>query len=227
MYLVIFYFSLNHTSTTDLGSFQVTLTYLPFFGAICASVSSLNLTEIPESEATTLVEKSSLLHCLFEGDTGRTSPNSLVSYHIRKRGGDIFSSAVRQYGFPYKWVQRVCGIADNVESPETKATEWQVETSAESIEGVVKVIKRRFKCQAHLSRQLVKLSKGERERKGEGGVGGRERERRKGREGERSSNVILQMSTLWILVLTVMSSFQTLQVPSFIDGSPSPSQKFR
>ena len=65
-------------------------------------------------------------------------------------------------------MQRVCGIADNVESPETKATEWQVETSAESIEGVVKVIKRRFKCQARLSRQLVKLSKGER---------GRERER--------------------------------------------------
>ena len=176
-------------STTDLGSFQVTLTYLPFFGAICASVSSLNLTDIPESEATTLVEKSSLLHCLFEGDTGRTSPNSLVSYHIRKRGGDIFSSAVRQYGFPYKWVQRVCGIADNVESPETKATEWQVETSAESIEGVVKVIKRRFKCQARLSRQLVKLSKGERGREGLRGRE-REREKRKGREGGREKEII-------------------------------------
>ena len=148
----------------DLGSFQVTLTYLPFFGAVCASISALNLTDIPETESATLIEKSSLLHCLFEGDTGRTSPNSLVSYHIRKRGGDIFSSAVRQYGFPYKWVQRVCGIADNVESPENKPTEWQVEISAESIEGVVKVIKHRFKCQAHLSKQLVGLSKGERER---------------------------------------------------------------
>lgn len=71
---------------TDLGSVQVTITYLPFFGAVCASVSSLNLTDIPETEAATLIEKSSLLHCLFEGDTGCTSPNSLVSYHIRKKG---------------------------------------------------------------------------------------------------------------------------------------------
>lgn len=66
-------------------------------------------------------------------------------------------------------MQRVCGIADNVESPENKATEWQVEISAESIEGVVKVLKRRFKCQAHLSRQLVGLSKGEREKEREAG----------------------------------------------------------
>ena len=65
-------------------------------------------------------------------------------------------------------MQRVCGIADNIESPENKSTEWQVEISAESIEGVVKVLKCRFKSQAHLSRQLVGLSKGEREKDREG-----------------------------------------------------------
>ena len=151
-------------SHSDLGSFQLTLTNLLFFGAVCASVSCHNLKDIPDSQTATLIEKSSLLPCLFEGDTGRTSPNSLVSYHVRKRGRDIFSSAVRQYGFPYKWVQRVCGIADNVESPESRPTEWQVEVSAESIEGVVKVLKRRFKSQAHLSRQLVELSKGKKKR---------------------------------------------------------------
>ena len=143
-----------------MGSFQITLTYLPLFGAVCASVTFLNLTGIPDAQASNLVEKSSLLHCLFEGDTGRTSPNSLVSYHIRKRGGDIFSSAVRQYGFPYKWVQRVCGIADNVESPESKQTEWLVEVSAESMERVVKVLRNRFKCQTYLSKQLLGLSSG-------------------------------------------------------------------
>ena len=127
---------------------------------MCASVGDLSLADIPEAQASNFTEKSSLLHCLFEGDTGRTSPNSLVSYHIRKRGGDIFSSAVRQYGFPYKWVQRVCGIADNVESPEVKPTEFQVEVSAESVDGLVKVLKQRFKSQAYLSKQLLGLSTG-------------------------------------------------------------------
>ena len=72
-------------------------------------------------------------------------------------------------------MQRVCGIADNIESPENKLTEWQVEISAERIEGVVKVLKRRFKFQARLSRQLVELSKSEREKDREG-----ERERQWG-----------------------------------------------
>ena len=48
------------------------------------------------------VDKSVFLHNLFEGDSGKTSPNSAVSVQIRKYGGTNFSAAVRQYGFPFK-----------------------------------------------------------------------------------------------------------------------------
>ena len=54
----------------------------------------------------------------------------------------------------------MCGIADDVESPESKPTEFQVEVSAESVDGLVKVLKHRFKSQAYLSKQLLGLSTG-------------------------------------------------------------------
>ena len=143
-----------------MGSVQLSFSYLPHFSTLCASVTSVSLTDIPDAQLSLLMEKTSFLHCLFDGDTGRTSPNSLVSFHIRKHGGDIFSSAVRQYGFPFKWVQRLCGIEENVETLDSVSSERQVEICVETIGTVMKALRQRFIAQVYLTRQLVKLTSG-------------------------------------------------------------------
>ena len=80
----------------------VVFQYLPFFNAICSLVTTIQLESNHDNQKALFIDKSALLHNLFEGDSGKTSPNAAVSAQIRKYGGDNFSAAVRQYGFPYK-----------------------------------------------------------------------------------------------------------------------------
>lgn len=142
-----------------VGSFQFTSSYLPHFSVVCASVCAVSMEGMSDDQVSTHLDKMSLLHCLLvDSDTGRTSPNSIVSFHIRKHGNEVFSSAVRTYGFPYKWVQNVCGISDSVEFPEGVCSQQQVDTSAESMELVINKLKGRFKAQVNLLVQIVSLS---------------------------------------------------------------------
>lgn len=146
----------------DVGSFQFTFSYLPHFSVVCASVVTVSVTDLSEDQVSAHLDKTTLLHCLLvDSDTGRTSPNAIVSYHIRKHGKEVFSSSVRTYGFPYKWVQNVCGISDDAELPDDTASQQQVETSAESVELVISRLKNRFKAQVSLLAQVISLSSGE------------------------------------------------------------------
>ncbi len=116
---------------------------------------------ISDDQLSAYLDKSSLLHCITDGDTGRTSPSATVSLHIRKHSKEAFSSAVRIYGLPYKWVQRVCGISDQVEFQDSASSDQQVEISAESLEAIVIRIKLKLKAQVYLLRQIVSLGSGE------------------------------------------------------------------
>lgn len=118
------------------------------------------MTDIPEDLLCTYLDKSCLLHCLAESDTGKTSPNAIVSFHIRKQGNEVFSSVVRTYGFPYKWVQHVCGISDSVEMVDGCSPEQQVGISAENMGFVIKRLKLRFQAQVYLLQQLIRLDSG-------------------------------------------------------------------
>ncbi|XP_019861964.1 PREDICTED: THO complex subunit 5 homolog A-like [Amphimedon queenslandica] len=89
-------------TTKCVGSVTICFYYLPFFNAVCSSVTSIDLETDHASLKDIFVDKSFLLHNLFEGDSGKFSPNSAVSVQIRKYGGTNFSAAVRQYGFPFK-----------------------------------------------------------------------------------------------------------------------------
>ena len=140
-----------------VGSFKIALSYLPHFNAVCAQVTTVSLEGTTESQHSSFIDNSALLHCLFEGDTGRTSPNSVVSFHIRKQGGDVFSSVVRQNGFPYKWLQKACGVSMLAESPNVTSVQPQVEISAEYVGTVVRALKERFVVQVNLTRQLLAL----------------------------------------------------------------------
>lgn len=145
--------------STGFGSFEFALSYLPHFNVVCTSVCSVNVTGMSEEHVSTHLDKVCLLHCLLtDGDTGRTSPNAVTSFHIRKHGNEVFSSAVRTYGFPYKWVQNVCGISDGVELPFSAPTQQQVDISAESVEIIINKLKSRFRAQANLLRQVVPLT---------------------------------------------------------------------
>lgn len=146
---------------TGFGSFQLAFSYLPHFSVVCASVCSVSVTGVSEEQLSVHMEKVCLLHCLLaDGDTGRTSPNAIASFHIRKHGNEVFSSAVRTYGFPYKWVQSICGISDDVELPGGTPSQQQVDLSAESVEIVINKLKSRFKAQANLLAQVVSLTDG-------------------------------------------------------------------
>ena len=146
---------------SGLGSFEVTFSYLPNFSVVCASVTNVAMTSIHEDLLNIYFDKSSLLHALVDSDTGRTSPNAMVSFLIRKQGNDVFSSAVRTYGFPYKWVQKVCGIHDGVEMSEgNSAPEQQVEISAENIGLVVGKMRERFRSHVFLMQQVIALASG-------------------------------------------------------------------
>ena len=80
----------------------IIFSHLPFFNVTCASVNGITFSKSFQAEKNFFIDKSAFLHCLYDNDSGRTSPNSLVSSQIRKLGGDNFSAAVRKYGFPFK-----------------------------------------------------------------------------------------------------------------------------
>ena len=148
-----------------MGTFELVLSYLPNFSAVCVSVVVATTADAAHVSSTH-IDKSTLLSCLFEGDTGRVSPNTVVSYSIRRHGGDVFSAAVRQYGFPYKWVQSLCGISvlsAGVGGGEGGG-EWgegsvqlQVQTSVENMAVVMAALRKRFTTQVNLARQIAKL----------------------------------------------------------------------
>ena len=151
--------------SSEVGTFQLVLSYLPNFSAVCVLVTTTTLADHTH-QGSSHIDKSTLLSCLFEGDSGRVSPNTVVSYHIRRHGGDIFSAAVRQYGFPYKWVQSLCGISGPTTGGGGEGGEWgegnvqlQVETSVETMTSVMTALRRRFKAQVNLAQQIVRLGK--------------------------------------------------------------------
>ena len=153
-----------------MGTFELVLSYLPNFSAVCVSVAMATTAGSAHS-GSTHIDKSTLLSCLFEGDTGRVSPNTVVSYNIRRHGGDVFSAAVRQYGFPYKWVQSLCGISVLSAGAGGMAGgggegggEWdegtvqpQVHTSVENITVIMAALRKRFMAQVNLAKQIAKL----------------------------------------------------------------------
>lgn len=134
------------------------LSYLPNFSAVCVLV----VTATTADSGSTHIDKSTLLSCLFKGDTGRVSPNTVVSYNIRRHGGDVFSAAVRQYGFPYKWVQTLCGISCLATGG--GGGDWgegsvhpQPETSVENMASVMTSLRKRFRAQVNLAKQISQL----------------------------------------------------------------------
>jgi len=78
-------------------------------------------------------------------------------FPYKEAWGRPVSAAVRQHGFPYKWVQRMCGVDLNPEGPDSTALQPLVEVSAKSLEAVVGALKGRFICQVHLTRQIVAM----------------------------------------------------------------------
>ena len=157
--------------SVEIGNFQLILSYLSSFNVVCVLVTMATM-EDPAHPGSVHIDKLTLLSCLFEGDTGRVSPNTIVSYNIRRHGGDVFSAAVRQYGFPYKWVQSLCGIGGLTSGGgsegggEGGSGEWvegtiqlKVQTSVESMSAVMIALRRRLKAQVNLAFQIVKLGK--------------------------------------------------------------------
>jgi THO complex subunit 5 len=144
-------------STADVGSVSLVFNYLPSFNVICCSISSINFHQ-DLNKSLPIIDKTTFLHNLFDGDSGKTSPNTAVSVQIRKYGGDNFSAVVRQYGFPYKWVQQVCGV--NIPSTSDAGNDYinpNDEVPASTLSDVLSAVRFRTKSQFSLLKQLHSL----------------------------------------------------------------------
>ena len=83
----------------------------------------------------------------------------------------MFSAAVKRYGFPYKWVQSLCGISGLTTGTGGEGGggggdggEWgegtmklQVQTSVKTMAAVMTALRKRFKAQVNLAKQIGKL----------------------------------------------------------------------
>ena len=144
-------------SNPGYGKVTIMFQYLPFFSVTCATITNLQPEGLSDSQLSFFADKSMFLHCLYDKDTGRTSPNTVVSQLIRKYGGDTFSSAVRQYGFPYRWVQRVCGAGSLSEGGDDPELKPDYDLSVQSIVSLIDILKKRMKSQVQLVKELSAL----------------------------------------------------------------------
>ncbi|KAL5477370.1 hypothetical protein EMCRGX_G024160 [Ephydatia muelleri] len=123
-----------------LGSLQVTFSYLPSFNAICASVTSVHLAHLSDAQHASFLDNSSILHCLFEGDTGRTSPKlcCLLPH-------------------PQAWGRALLLGCASVWVPDGGRVLPQIEVAASYVGVAVATLKQRFSAQGSLTRQLIAL----------------------------------------------------------------------
>ena len=69
----------------------------------------------------------------------------------------MFSSAVRQFGFPYRWVQRLCGINVPADSQDGGRVLPEIEVAASYVGSAIAMLRQRFRAQVNLTRQLIAL----------------------------------------------------------------------
>ncbi|KAJ8679912.1 hypothetical protein QAD02_015699 [Eretmocerus hayati] len=99
----------------------------------------------------------SVLRELYPGDTGLESPNPANSYQLAKQKLGSFASL--GLGIPYKWAQRMAGLHFiPVDARDQKSVNH--DSSQDSVESVLKEIRRRVKARLELCEEIRQLESG-------------------------------------------------------------------
>ncbi|XP_034938502.1 THO complex subunit 5 homolog [Chelonus insularis] len=134
---------------------------LSFYYLTCLKIitveSRLDIGELNNASTEDMLNSESILRELYPKDTGTESPNPANSYQLMRFNAIPFSSL--GLGTPYKWTQRMAGlnfISDiNIEN---NVTHHQL--SKNSVDSILKEIKRRVKARLDLCNEIRQLESG-------------------------------------------------------------------
>ncbi|RDD47444.1 THO complex subunit 5-like protein [Trichoplax sp. H2] len=141
---------------SDGNSMALSVYYYPILN-ICAVKGvkievSFKLPDVSSVRQT--IEDSSLLSCLFPGDTGKDTPNATNHQQLQSLGLPSFNQFVKEIGNPYIWAQSITGLQffslEKEELPMEPA-------GADLLPNVVNAILARTKSKASLLKQLIAL----------------------------------------------------------------------
>ncbi|GAB6030068.1 THO complex subunit 5 [Chamberlinius hualienensis] len=105
-----------------------------------------------------------LLEYLFDGDSGKDTPNEANHYQLQRWGMDDFKSYISDLGRPFVWAQRLAGlefirVCSVVESP-SKSRKPDANLSGSHMEEAVSAIKKRLAARLNLQKQICNLEQG-------------------------------------------------------------------
>ncbi|XP_017770927.1 PREDICTED: THO complex subunit 5 homolog [Nicrophorus vespilloides] len=94
-----------------------------------------------------------ILNEIFDGDTGKESPNSKNQYQLDKVNLGTFESLIQKIGFAYGWAHKLCGL-EFMKKPGCKLTN---KVSPSYVESVLRSLRSRLDARYALAEQLQQL----------------------------------------------------------------------
>lgn len=156
--------SLTINKDSPHGQIIITLRYFPGLGFVTAKPTiEINNTGVAAGE---VISTENILSCIYADDFGENSPNPKTKYQIEEyhmNEAELLAYLNEQnFGKPYKWAQRFCGIDFVPDKPSTSRSSFfsdtvSYELAQESVPSIVKHLKSRWQARLGLYKQIYAL----------------------------------------------------------------------
>lgn len=150
-------FSIQQSRSPCLSSLNVTLNYLTNLNIITAKCS-LQLNGQTTSHGAEVVNATSILNALSEGDSGLESCNPKTHFQLRELSVDptkfVSLLQAKDLGKPYKWAQQLCGL-DFLST----SREVSLELTQSAVPQTIRQIRHRWQNRLELLNHIQKLTR--------------------------------------------------------------------
>ena len=99
-----------------------------------------------------------ILKDLLSSDSGSELPSISSKYQLECLGIESFAPYIKSVGFPYLWVQWICGL-NNLPSEKPQVSITDSAISMKHFQTVIQHIRKRIKGRLSLQKQLQQLGK--------------------------------------------------------------------
>lgn len=147
-----------HIKLKCKGKYEIALKFR-HFRTLCINTVKIKLTlsdEAKTTENSSLLSTDALLQDLLSADMGKESPNPANKYQLEKLAMGPMSSHVASVGYPFYWVQWICGM----NYLPNEAIHSYVPDSAVNVkhfQSVINAIRARIEARLSLQKQLSQL----------------------------------------------------------------------
>jgi len=143
---------------TSKDRYEMTLTfnYLPILHISTVEMKLKINDTVTVDRSSDLLNEHMILRDLLSTDDGKNSPNGANKYQLEKLAMSSFSSYVYTVGFPYYWVQWICGL-NYLPNRDIKSYIPDSSVSVKHFQSVLKAIKSRVVARIDLQIQLQQL----------------------------------------------------------------------